>query len=187
MILLERDGHENDTLKSLYFNYWRSRDTLQIKPTFASTPSFRRVFIKQFKRGLYELFLQEYHLATVKGLDSRFDRIRGYARYGFGDVPVWHLQTRMLLIEDDLSIPQFHFSESIMEEIDTYGFYELYIWGFWFLLEVTPRAELTREVYLQNKARDMRVGGFVVARMVELKDIDDIDYTLRQLYGGKKH
>lgn len=183
MIQLEREGHENDILKSIYFNYWRSRNTLQIKPSFSGSPSFRRVFIKQFKRGLYELFLQEYHLETGNGLDSSFDRIRNFARYGIGNVPVWHFQTRLLLIEDDLSIPRFHFSESSLNKIDTYGFYELYIWGFWFLLEVTPRASLTREVYLQNQAKEMGVGGFVVKNLVELKDLNDIDFTLRQLYG----
>lgn len=183
MLNLEREGHEDDVLKSIYFNFWMSRKTLQFKRSFESSPSFRRVFLKQFKRGLYELFLQEYHLETGNGLDSRFDRVRRYARYGIGDLPVWHLQTRMMLVEDDLSVPELKFSDQALEEIETYGFYSFILWGFWFYLEVTPRADLTREVYLQKQANEVHVGGFVVSNMVQLNDIYDIDFTLRQLYG----
>lgn len=183
MLNLEREGHENDVLKSIYFNFWRSKRTLQFKKSFGGNPSFKRVFLKQFKRGLYELFLQEYHRETKNGLDTRFDRVRRYARYGIGDLPVWHLHTRMMLVEKDLSVPKLTFSEEALTEIDTYGFYSMYLWGFWFYLEVTPRAELTREVYLQKQADEVHVGGFVVSRMAPLNDIFDIDFTLRQLYG----
>lgn len=183
MLNLEREGHENDVLKSRYFNYWRSRSTLQFKSTFRGNPYFRRTFIKQFKRGLYELFLQEYHKATENGLDERFDRVRQYARYGYGDLPVWHLQTRLLLVEADLSVPELRFTEHSLDEIDSYGFYSMYLWGFWFYLEVTPRAELVREVYLRKLANKINIGGFVISNMVQLKDIEEVDFTLRQLYG----
>lgn len=183
MLNLERAGHEDDVLKSIYFNFWKSRKTLQFKRSFDSSPSFKRVFLKQFKRGLYELFLQEYHLETGNGLDSRFDRVRRYARYGIGDLPVWHLQTRVLLVEADLSSPELKFSDKALEEIETFGFYSFILWGFWFYLEVTPMADLTREVYLQKQANEVHVGGFVVSSMVRLNDIYDIDFTLRQLYG----
>lgn len=60
----------------------------------------------------------------------------------------------------------------------------MYLWGFWFFLEVTPRAELTREVYLQKQIKDLNVGGFVFKDLIELTDIEQIDFTLRQLYGN---
>ena len=183
LLQLDTDGHEQDRLKSIYFNYWRGRSTLQIKRGFSSSSSFRRVFIKQFKRGLYELFLQEYHAQTENGLDSRFDKVRKYARYGYGDLPVWHLQTRMMIVENDLSVPKLTFTQHLLDDIDNYGFYSMYLWGFWFYLEVTPRAELTRYVYLHRLANEINVGGFVVKDMVPLTDIEDIDFTLRQLYG----
>lgn len=183
MLNLEREGHDKDKLKSIYFNFWRSRKVLQIKRGFTSAPSFRRVFIKQFKRGLYELFLQEYHLQTENGLDKRFDRVRLYARYGIGDLPLWHLQSRILLVEKELTMPELRFAKSALEEIDTYGFYSLYLWGFWFYLEVTPCADLTREIYLRSVVKDMGVGGVVFSDLVEVRDINDIDYSLRQLYG----
>ena len=95
MLQLSREGHEEDRLKSIYFSFWRSQGKLTIKQSFQSKRSFSRVFIKQFKRGLYELFLQEYHKATMNALDPKFDRVRRYARYGVGDLPVWHLQMNM--------------------------------------------------------------------------------------------
>ena len=183
MLHLEREGHEEDQLKSRYFNYWRSRNTLQIKSSFSGRASFRRVFTKQFKRGLYELFLQEYHLATEDGLDARFDRVRQFSRYGTGDLPIWHLQTRMMLVESSLAVPKLTFSQPSLDEINTYGFYSMYLWGLWFYLEVTPKADLTREVYLREQAKKVNVGGFVVKDMVLLQDIEQVDFTLRQLYG----
>ena len=183
MLNLEREGRKDDILKSRYFNFWRSRNALQFKSSFSGKPYFRKAFTKQFKRGLYELFLQEYHLQTEKGLDPKFNRVRQYARYGHGNLPVWHLQTNIILIEKDLSVPTLKFSKHVIDEINTYGFYSMYLWGFWFYLEVTPRADLTREVYLREQAKKMNVGGFVVRNMVELRDIYDIDFTLRQLYG----
>lgn len=184
MLNLEKEGHEEDVLKSRYFNFWRSRNTLQFKSSFSGRPYFKRVFTKQFKRGLYELFLQEYHLATENGLDPRFDGVRKYARYGIGDQPVWHLQTRMMLVEANMDVPKLTFEKPSLDEIDTYGFYSMYLWGLWFYLEVTPRADLTREVYLSEQAKKVNVGGFVVKDMVLLQDIEQVDFTLRQLYGS---
>ena len=183
MLNLEREGHEKDELKSAYFNFWRSRNTLQFRSSFSGKSYFRKTFTKQFKRGLYELFLQEYHLATENGLDERFDRVRRYARYGIGDLPVWHLQMRMVFVEKSLAVPKLYFDQRALDSINTYGFYPMYLWGFWFYLEVTPASDLTREVYLREQAKRMGVGGFVVENMVLLKDISQIDFTLRQLYG----
>ena len=183
MLNLEREGHEEDQLKSRYFNFWRSRNVLQFKSSFSGKPNFKRVFTKQFKRGLYELFLQEYHLATENGLDSRFDIVRRFARYGTGNLPVWHLQTRIMLIEANLAVPKLSFTQSSVDDINTYGFYSMYLWGFRFYLEVTPLADLTREVYLRDQAKKVNVGGFVVKDMILLQDIEQVDFTLRQLYG----
>ncbi len=183
LLQLNRKGHDGDMLKSVYFNFWRSRNTLSIKPSFRN-PSFRRVFVRQFKRGMYELFLQEYHRATGNGLDPKFDKVRKYARYGVGDIPLWHLQPQILLVEDDLSEPRLHFTEADLLQIVTYGFYSMYLWGFWFYLEVTPRAELSREVFLSEVCRKLNVGGFVFRKIVDVRRIEDIDYTLRALYGA---
>lgn len=183
LLNLQSEEHQNDELKSKYFNFWRSRNTLQFKSTFSGKSYFRRTFTKQFKRGLYELFLQEYHLATENGLDERFNRVRRYARYGIGDLPVWHLQMRMVLVEKSMAVPKLYFEQKSLDDINTYGFYSMYLWGFWFYLEVTPTADLTREVYLRDQANKMGVGGFVVEKLIRLDDISQIDFTLRQLYG----
>lgn len=183
LIMQNREGHREDRLKSIYFNFWRSKNLLEIKPSFGRTSSFRRVFIKQFKRGLYELFLQEYHRETKNGLDAKFDRVRRYARFGVGDLPLWHLQSRMLLVEDDLAQPQLHFTENCLQQINTYGFYSMYLWGMWFYLEVTPRAELSREVFLKDESKRLNVGDFVFSKLVDVQNMSDIDFILRSLFG----
>lgn len=52
-------------------------------------------------------------------------------------------------------------------------------------LEVTPRAELSREIYLKMQCEKINVGGFVYRDLIEIKRITDIDFSLRSLFGGK--
>lgn len=182
---MDKPEHQSDTLRSIYFNVWRSRNIIQFRKTFASQASFDRVFTRQFKRGLYEMFLQEYHKATGNGNENRFDKIRAFARYGTGDIPLWHYQNRggVFFLPNDLSKPSFIFSDDSFTMIDTYGFYDFYLWGFWFILEVTDKANLCRDSYLPQKAKEMIGSGFVFKSLVEVKSIFDIDFTLRKLLG----
>ncbi len=72
-----------------------------------------------------------------------------------------------------------------LEEIDNYGYYQLYLFGMWFYMEVTPRARLCRDIYLRPKVKEMISSGFVFKHFVELQSVNDIDFTLRKLYGEK--
>lgn len=131
------------------------------------------------------MFLQEYHKETSNGLESRFDAIRNFARYNQGNIPLYHLQSDngIILIEDKFPSPQFRFTPKQIEHIDTYGFYTFILYGKWFYMEVTPRAEICREVYLRKEAQEVIGSGFVFSRLVEVNSINDIDFTLRKLYG----
>lgn len=133
------------------------------------------------------MFLQEYHKQTGRGLESRFDEIRNYARYSVGYIPLYHFQSKngIILREDVICEPQFRFSETSLNEIDNYGYYRLYIWGMWFYLEVTPRARLYRDIYLRSRVEELIGSGFVFSQCVELRSVNEIDFTLRKLYGRK--
>lgn len=176
----------NQRLKSRYFEFWKSKNKIVIKKAFQYNFIFQKTFVNQFKRGLYEMFLQEYHKETGKGLEPRFDAIRNYSRYNKGNIPLYHLQSDngIILIEQTFSSPRFRFSTKQFEDIDTYGFYTFILYGKWFYMEVTPRAEICREVYLKKEAQKSIGSGFVFSRLVEVNSINDIDFTLRNLYGG---
>jgi hypothetical protein len=50
-------------------------------------------------------------------------------------------------------------------------------------MEVTPRAKLCREIYLRNEESKIVGTGTIFKRIIEIKKITDIDFTLRKLYG----
>ena len=183
-LLNRKDNSER--LKSIYFEYWKSKRKIVLKSHFKFNDRFLTTFARQFKRGIYEMFLQEYHKITGNGLDNRFNQIRRFARYNIGDIPLYYLVNNgVYLIEEKFSCPKFSFCDSLFNDIETYGFYTLILYGQWFFLEVTPRAELSREIYLKMQCEKINVGGFVYRDLIEIKRITDIDFSLRSLFGGK--
>lgn len=129
------------------------------------------------------MFLQEYHKITGNGLDNRFNQIRKFARYNIGDIPLYYLVNNGIILVEDTSHPKFPFSESQFHDINTYGFYTFFLCGQWFFLEVTPRAELSREVFLSKQYKQFKVGGAVYSDLIEIIRITDIDFSLRRLLG----
>lgn len=167
-------------LSSIYFNFWESKKTIQLKSAFKLNSFFIKAFTRQFKRSLYEIFLQEYHYNTKRGLDKKFNKVRNFARFNKGDLPVNHIKNNgVLLLSNDLSTPALTFEKECLECIDVYGFYEFWIFGHIFFLEVTPRAEITREVYLRNTIKKFNIGGFVNTSLVPINSITEVDFTLR--------
>lgn len=174
-------------LKSIYFSYFASTHIIRLREKFRLDRPFQHLFANQFKRGLYEMFLQEYHYYTQDGLNSEFDEIRRYARYNIGDIPVYYLQSNGPILVQDVNVsPSFGFNGDSLDEIHTYGFYTLYFYSHWFILEVTPRARLCRENRIRLICKQLGVGNFVFYDIKELKYINDVDFTLRCLNDENK-
>lgn len=177
MLQTELDENSYKSLKSRYFDYYHSRKVIRIRNSFSNTQPFIRAFTKQFKRGLYEIFLQEYHRVTKDGLNPFFDAIRRYARDGKGDLPVYYLMNNGIrLIEEDLSIPHIGMTDNQVKEVHNYGFYPFSLFGFDFYIEVSPKAHLCREVYISKICKDYGVGGFVNRGFIEMNRITDIPF-----------
>lgn len=169
--------------KSIYFNYHHSKNVIEINNNFKLKPSFIYSLTRQFKKGLYEIFLQEYHRATQNGLDERFNEIRDFVRYNKGDLPIYYLENNgVYLIQQNIDDIYIGFTEKQKFYIDTYGFFPMVILSNFFFLEVTKRAEISREVFLYKESRKIIGSGFVYKSLRELKTIMDIDFTLRKLY-----
>lgn len=178
-----KSEHSYKELKSIYFEYRHSKNRIIIKKSFKLNTCFLKIFARQFKRGIYEIFLQEFHRQTHRGLEDQFNNIRNFARYNKGDLPIYHiLNNGILLTEQNLNAPQININSKTIEDIDTYGFYNFYLMGHFFFLEVTPRAELTRDIYLNNKIKDLNIGGVINTDLIKINSITDIDFTLRNLH-----
>ncbi|ALI99811.1 HNH endonuclease [Rufibacter tibetensis] len=182
--LFKQNKNENSykELKSRYFNYHHSRLTIQIKKSFEIQPRFLRNFTRQFKRGVYEVFLQEYHRCTKNGLDTKFNTVRNFARFGIGDLPLYFLKNNgIYFVEENFNNPSLAFTEQSLTHINECGFYQMLFLGHVFFLEVTPRAIFTRDKYLFDEANEWINNKVFFSHLVEMEYITDLDFTLRSL------
>ncbi len=180
--LSEKQKGNNQILRSIYFEYYKSHKTFVIKKKFELKLNFIKDFTRQFKKGVYEVFLQEFHRNTGLGLDSKFDRIRKFVRYDKGDLPIYFADNNgIYLVPVDVDIPILAFGEHNISPINDFGFYSIYLFGHILYLEVTPRAELTREIYLKNEAKHIVGSGFINKSIREMIYITDLDFTLQKL------
>jgi len=173
-------------MKSVYFEYYKSQRVLRIKRRFELQRSFLQNFTRQFKRGVYEVFLQEFHRNTGRALEEKFDDIRKFVRYDRGDLPLYFADNNgIYLLPVKRESPSFEFDNNVISTIDDFGFYLLWLFGHIFYLEVTPKAYLSREIFLKNEAKRIGAPGFIIKGIREMKYITELDFALLKLYGMK--
>jgi hypothetical protein len=177
LLVVKKDANAWKELKSIYFDYRDSKKALVIKKRFEVTRKFISNLTNQFKRGIYEVFLQEYHRCTENGLDDRFYAVRDFARWNVGDLPLYFMEGNgIYFITDDINSPSLSFNNKVLSEIDNYGFYQIWFAGSIFFLEVTPRAELSREIYLRRESQEFIGSGNLFKEVRKMRYITDIDF-----------
>lgn len=184
-LLLKNDFNDktHETFKSCYFDYYHSKTAIKIRNSFKRQPYFIASITRQFKKGIYEVFLQEYHRFTGNGLDEKFHAIRKFVRKDIGDLPLYFMENNgVYFVEENIDSPSLSFNEHVIGQINEYGFYTMMIFGNVFFLEVSPRAEFTREIFLQRESRKLIDSGFIYRSLQKMKYITDIDFTLRKLH-----
>lgn len=176
--------HEkNARYKSKFFNIWESKHTIDIIHTnlFSKDSAF---LTRQFKRGLYELFLQAYHNATYDGLNPQFDKMRNFARFNEGDMSVYYVINRgaYLVASGMIEHPLFPMTNHMLQEMNDTGFYEVYLGGHIFFLEIADFDESSRDIALQKLYNKHHIGGVLSEALIRIDSINQIDFTLNELY-----
>lgn len=181
---LKQFKKKNEKLSSTLFSYYESKKILKFRQQNWQKNDFQSFFARQFKRGIFELFLQAYHYKTGNGLDSKFDNIRRFARYNEGDAKLFYVFNRGIYFVGEIYMqhPCFPMSDSCIEEIENHGFYTIHLNGHFFLLEVVPQTEEVRNAYLKRLCDEHGIGGGIYAYAQEVKYINEIDFTLSTLY-----
>lgn len=169
--------YENKKLpkKFTFFHYDIKTGKIKLKNTFrASTITF------QFKRGLYELFLQKYHNTTHKGNDSCWDWIRQYARYGtkyvLREPHVYYAYNNITFTPAEGELNSILMSDKLIEDVQEYGVFHMYLMGQNFFMEVLPSIFQRRGYdYMRKEATKMIVNVKGNESVFELTNIMDID------------
>ena len=63
--------------------------------------------------------------------------------------------------------PHFPMSDNCIEEIESHGFYTIYLNGHFFILEVVPQTEEDRNTYLKKMCDEHSIGGGIYAYEME--------------------
>lgn len=168
-------GSTYKCLPSVYFNFFYSKNQIKIKGAF-SIPKITH----QFKRSLYEVFLQMYHSHTSKGLDAEMNAVRDFARYNKGNLKVYYVFNNVILApkDDELFLPM---SEPLIQDIADYGYFQFWFLGHSFLLEIIPsRTIFSKDLYLHKMADQCIVLAKGNEHIVELTDIRQIDFFMNR-------
>lgn len=161
--------------KFVFFHYNQEKKRLKLKYPFREA-----TITSQFKRGLYELFLQKYHAATFDGNNQRWDWVRSYARYGTSVIlrepHVYYAFNNVTLFPDDEHTNIVPISEKLIDDTLKYGVFHCFIMGQNFYLEVLPHLfQQYGSVYLQNEANTMLLPVIGNERIFEFTSIRQID------------
>ncbi len=80
-------------------------------------------------------------------------------------------------------VPQFHFSDKLLEDMEQYGFFQLYLFGQIYYLEVTDKAAEHRYEYLNKEIHDTDIGGNIYSCITQVEKITDMDFLMSKLFG----
>lgn len=165
--------------KSIYFNVNRKNRSFNLKPAFRVKDGFQATLCRQFKRGLFKVFLETYHEETCRGFRSEFDFIREFARYNFGDYPVFYFNRKhgaILTTQEFIKHPtlmKFDRTDVIMNQ---FSFYEFEIVSHMFSIPTLEFVKENKPKYIKSvNERWANLFGSIT----ELKYLTQIDLTMK--------
>lgn len=167
--------------KSVFFEYRHSKHTIRIKSNFNS----HNITI-QFKRGLYEVFLQQYHAVTGKGNNRMFDAVRKYARYGRGHLHVFYTYNHIIFEPGENEMLKIPMKDKVLDQMIQTGVYPFWMGGHWFYLEVFPVAFCVNgEAFLKKEAEHILIPIYGDERIFEFNDVMQIDFLMQRFNNEK--
>ncbi|SFF24591.1 HNH endonuclease [Spirosoma endophyticum] len=186
-----KKGHAAGRFTSTYFdiNFNANPVVIKLKRSFSFRPNFQEIITRQFKRGLYKVFLEETERQRGNALDDKFNFIREFARYDLNDCPVIHFERSvgMLMISNNLiTHPKLYVdpSEYYLDYLsDEYSFLEFELLGHVFAIATSRLWELSIDLYIKkcSETKKYYFNGF---RFV--KEFDDIDLALSRCFNNNR-
>lgn len=173
---------KNKRYKSEYFNINWSNFQIRLKPRYSLRTGFQEKLGRQFRRGMFKVFLEERERQRNDALSERFDFIREFTRYDLGDFPIYIQVPRFKAVFTaipDVENPQIRFTEHSDEMDKEFRIYRYPLLGHTFL---TPTSrmfdELCRDNFEKHIIKTNDVAGISIKR---IKYAEDIDYTFRHI------
>lgn len=161
---------------SVFFQYRHSQQKIIIKSNFNS-----KAITQQFKRSLYEVFLQKYHAVTGNGNYSMFDMVRKYARYGIGSPHVFYAFNNVLFstVSDEEVV--LHMTYKNLEDMMYSGLYFFWLFGHMFFIEVLPVAYNVNGIrFLREEGVKWLIPSLGNEALFEFQDVMQLDFLMER-------
>lgn len=163
---------------SAYFSYHHKDHLIKIKSNFNS-----QAVTRQFKRSLYEVFLQKYHQVTGDGNNPAFAMVRDFARYDIGNPRVFYAFNNIILAPDDkyMEHPFLPMSQKLIDDMFESGFFNFWLMGHNFYLEIFPViANVKGYNYIRHEANHTLIMAHGNEGIYEFNDIRQIDFFMQR-------
>ena len=168
--------------KSRYFNVNLKERKMSLKPAFQLKPSFLYTLARQFKRGIYKIYLEEIERQNNDGFNAKHNLIRDFARYNIGELPVFYFEKTygMLLTHPDwIKNPILHIHKnSRMKYLHCNDhFFEFELLGHVFGIAISTEWQENLDEYLYESTMLKKKLFFQVK---QIKFLTDMDLTLNK-------
>lgn len=138
--------------KSIFFTVDFERKRIKSKSAYAMRPHFQEKLGRQFRRGIYKVFLEELHRETFTGKNDEFNFIREFARYDLNDLPVFYFKQKlpMLLFSiEEFRRPEVNFNDDKHYVMKEQSFYHFRLMGHQFAIAVKKNYKMHFDSYLE--------------------------------------
>lgn len=179
--ILLRSTNEIIRHKSEFFDINKKTQKVTAKIKYSVRPSFQDMIVRQFKRGMYKVFLEERERQCGDAHTDRFNFIREFARYNLGDYPLFYAKPFngvVMFSSPDAKNPEVRFSEYALEIDKEFRIFEFILLGHNILIPTSKSYALNFAKFKQEaKTRPMLMG----TEISEIKSINDLDITFQRL------
>jgi hypothetical protein len=167
--------------ETLYFKIDLPKRKLILKTAYKLKRNFQEHLCRQVKRGLYKMFLEETERLYGTAMNDRYNFMRQFARYDFGDYPVLYFERQYGVILqglEDARAPRLYLETEMRFKylVCDHGFHEFEFLGHVFGLPVSNSWSLTIDKYL-HETEHKKLGLFKGYKL--LRKYDDIDFALK--------
>ncbi|HCN84135.1 MAG TPA: hypothetical protein DIT07_11040 [Sphingobacteriaceae bacterium] len=163
--------------KSEYFKFNLNGGSIRLKPRYSLRPLFQKRLGRQFKRGMFKVFLEEREIQRGDAMDPRFDFIREFARYDLSDYPIYYLKPKLPAIfysAPDTIKPTIRFTKHSDTIDEKYRVFDYTIMAHTFVIPTSKMHSLVADNYRNYLVDSDNPFG---SHLIEIKNVSDVDFT----------
>jgi len=161
---------------SEYFKLDIEKFQFDIKMKWKFHSHFLETLGRQFKRGIYKMYLEELEMQFGGALEPQYDFIREFSRYDLGEYPVYYFKREIIpIFNGHLENPKIYFDKTSNTFIHDLQFFEFELFGHVFGIATSKNYKITIDSYLK---KTIQAKSEFYTEFKEIINFNDFDITL---------